>query len=117
MLLILIKSRTDICLSITEKSNSCPQTAENKNMNTIIEIFVEDFLDTGNGLLSKKYTSQQVDPSTLKPNSQKLEYKDEFTNISKNDDWILNSRTIKYLNNNQEEEVQKFVFEELSLLN
>ena len=40
MLLILIKSRTDICLSITEKSNSCPQTAENKNMNTIIEIFV-----------------------------------------------------------------------------
>ena len=40
MLLILIKSRTDICLSITEKSNSCPQTAENKNINTIIEIFV-----------------------------------------------------------------------------
>ena len=84
---------------------------------TIIEIFVEEFLDTGDGLLSKKYTSQQVDPKTLKPNSQKLEYKDEFINISPNDDWILNSRTIKYLNENQEEEEQKFVFEEISLLN
>ena len=84
---------------------------------TIIEIFVEQFLNTGHGLLSKKYTSQQVDPNTLKPNSQKLEYIDEFINISTNDDWILNSRTIKYLNDNQEEEIQKFVFEELSLLN
>ena len=84
---------------------------------TIIEIFVEEFLNTGDGLLSKKYTSHQVDPNTLKTNSQKLEYIDEFTNISANDDWILNSRTIKYLNDNQEEEIQKFVFEELSLLN
>ena len=84
---------------------------------TIIEIFVEEFLDTGDGLLSKKYTSQQFDPSTLKPNSQKLEYKDEFINIRTNDIWILNSRTIKYLNENQEEERQKFVFEELCLLN
>ncbi len=84
---------------------------------TIIEIFVEEFLDTGDGLLSKKYTSQQFDPNTLKPNSQKLEYKDEFINIRTNDIWILNSRTIKYLNENQEEERQKFVFEELCLLN
>jgi len=84
---------------------------------TIIEIFVEEFLNTGHGLLSKKYTSQQVDPNTLKPSSQKLEYIDEFINISTNDDWILNSRTIKYLNDNREEEIQKFVFEELSLLN
>ena len=84
---------------------------------TIIEIFVQEFLDTGDGLLSKKYTSQQVDPNTLKPNSQKLEYKDEFINISTNDVWILNSRTIKYFNENHEEEIQKFVFEELCLLN
>ncbi len=84
---------------------------------TIIEIFVEEFLNTGNGLLSKKYTSQQIDSITLKPNSQKLEYIDEFINISSNDDWILNSRIIKYLNENKEEEVQKFVFEELLLLN
>tara|TARA_Y100000991_G_scaffold193236_1_gene161194 strand:- start:51 stop:704 length:654 start_codon:yes stop_codon:yes gene_type:complete len=84
---------------------------------TIIEIFVEEFLDTGVGSLSKKYSSQQIDPNTLKANTQKLEYKDEFINIGTNNDWILNTRTIKYLNQNQEEEIQKFVFEELSLLN
>ncbi len=84
---------------------------------TIIEIFVEDFLDTGTGFLSKKYSSQQIDPDTLETNSQKLEYQDEFLSMSKDDYWILNSRTIKYLNLNQEEETQKFIFEDLCLLN
>ena len=83
---------------------------------TIIEIYVEEFLDTGTGSLSKKYSSQHIDPNTLKANSQKLEYLDEFVNIGKKDCWILNSRTIKYLNQTQEEETQKFVFEDLCLL-
>ena len=84
---------------------------------TIIEIFVEEFLDTGIGKLSKKYSSQQIDPNTLQSNSQKLEYEDEFQNMGKEDYWILNSRTIKYLNKKQEEETQKFIFEDLCLLN
>tara|TARA_B100000886_G_scaffold331788_1_gene283711 strand:- start:174 stop:827 length:654 start_codon:yes stop_codon:yes gene_type:complete len=84
---------------------------------TIIEIFVDEFLDTGIGLLSKKYSSQQIDPITLKPNSQKLEYQDEFINIHNEDYWILHSRTIKYLDQNKEEEIQKFIFEDLLLLN
>ena len=46
-----------------------------------------------------------------------MEYEDEFLNMGKDDYWILNSRTIKYLNQNQEEETQKFVFEDLCLLN
>ena len=71
----------------------------------------------GKGHLSKKYSSQQIDPDTLETNSQKLEYEDEFQNMCKDDYWILNSRTIKYLNLNQEEETQKFVFERLCLLN
>ena len=83
---------------------------------TIIEIFVEEFLDTGIGSLSKKYSSQSIDPETLKAKSQKLEYVDEFTNIGEENCWILNSRTIKYLNQNNEAETQKFVFEDLSLL-
>ena len=83
---------------------------------TIIEIFVEEFLSTGVGFLSKKYTSQQIDPDTLKADSPKLEYKDEFTNVGKEDVWILNSRTIKYSNQNHEEEIQKFIFEDLCLL-
>ena len=82
----------------------------------IIEVFVEKFFDTGVGLLSHKYTSQQINQDTLKPNSQKLVYEDQFINMAEEDYWILNSRTIKYLNENQEEETQKFVFEDLSLL-
>ena len=83
----------------------------------IIEIFVEEFLDTGIGSLSKKYSSQQINPDTLETNSEKLEYEDEFVNVGKDVYWILQSRTIKYLNQNQEEEMQKFVFEDLCLLN
>ncbi len=82
----------------------------------IVEIFVQEFFDTGNGLLSKKYTSQQIDPNTLKANSLKLEYEDSFINIGSQDIWLLNSRSIRYLNKNQEEEIQKFNFEDLSLL-
>ncbi|MCM8527377.1 MAG: DUF3386 family protein, partial [Lentisphaeraceae bacterium] len=59
--------------------------------------------DTGNGLLSKKYTSQQIDPNTLKANSLKLEYEDSFINIGSQNIWLLNSRSIRYLNKTQEE--------------
>ncbi len=82
----------------------------------IIQIFVEEFLDTGTGFLSKKYTSQQFDPDTLNANSPKLEYVDQFENIGNKNIWLLNSRTIKYLNKNQEEEMQRFLFDDLSLL-
>ena len=68
----------------------------------IIEIFVEEFFDTGIGYLSKKYSSQTIDPDTLQSKSQKLEYEDKFINIGEEHYWILNSRTIKYLNQNQE---------------
>jgi len=97
--------------------NNCINMVYRKIHGTIIEIFVEEFIDTGIGSLSKKYSSQSIDPDTLKAKSQKLEYMDEFINIDEEDYWILNSRTIKYLNQNQEEEIQKFVFEELCLLN
>ena len=59
----------------------------------------------------------RIDSDTLKPNSQKLEYEDKFINIGKEDFWLLNSRTIKFLNQNQEKEMQKFVFEDLCLVN
>ena len=96
--------------------NDCINMVYRKIHGTIIEIFVEEFLDTGIGTLSKKYSSQSIDPDTLKAKSQKLEYEDEFTNIDQDDYWILNSRTIKYFNQKQEQEIQKFVFEDLSLL-
>jgi len=96
--------------------NNCINMVYRKIHGIIIEIFVEEFLDTGVGSLSKKYSSQQIDPDTFETNSQKLEYEDEFVNIGKDDYWILKSRTIKYLNQNQKEETQKFVFNNLSLL-
>jgi len=97
--------------------NNCINMVYRNIHGTIVEIFVEEFLDTGTGLLSKKYSSQQIDPEKLETKSQKLEYEDQFLNIGNDDYWILNSRTIKYINLNQEEEIQKFVFEDLCLLN
>ena len=96
--------------------NNCINMVYRKIHGTIIEIFVQDFFDTGSGFLSKKYTSQQIDPNTYKPNTVKLEYEDRFINLGSADNWILNSRFIKYLNKNQEEEIQKFIFQDLSLL-
>ena len=96
--------------------NNCINMVYRKIHGIIIEIFVQEFFDTGNGLLSKKYTSQQFDPNTLKANTLKMEYEDRFINIGSQDIWLLNSRSIRYLNKNQEEEIQKFIFEDLSLL-
>ena len=97
--------------------NECINMVYRKIHGIIIEIFVEEFFDTGIGFLSKKYTSQQIDADTYKANSQKFEYEDEFINIGKSDYWILSSRKIKFYNQNQEEEIHKYVFEDLSLLN
>ena len=121
---LLKNSESGIEMSVSGKNqgdkyrvkNNCINMVYRKIHGTIIEIFVEEFFDTGTGSLSKKYSSQQIDPNTLETNSQKLEYEDEFINIDEGDHWILNSRTIKYLNKNQEEEIQKFVFEDLSFL-
>jgi len=120
---LLKNSQSGIEMSVSGKNegdkyrvkNDCINMVYRKIHGTIIEIFVEEFLDTGIGSLSKKYSSQRIDPNTLKANSKKLEYEDEFINIGENDYWILKSRTIKYLNQNQEEEIQKFVFEDLCL--
>ena len=118
-------SESGVEMIVTGKNEGDKYRVKNDQINmvyrkihgTIIEIFVEEFLDTGIGFLSKKYSSQQIDPDTLEVNSQKLEYEDKFIKIGEEDYWILNSRTIKYLNHNQEEVIQKFVFEDLCFLN
>ena len=121
---LLKNSESGIEMSVSGKNqgdkyrvkNNCINMVYRKIHGTIIEIFVEEFLDTGIGSLSKKYSSQQINPKTLEPNSQKLEYEDEFINIGKDDYWILNSRSIKYLNQNLDEETQKFIFDDITLL-
>ena len=95
------ESGIEMCVSGKNKGDKyrvkddCINMVYRKIHGTIIEIFVEEFLDTGIGSLSRKYSSQQIDPNTLQVNSQKLEYEDEFVNVGKDDYWILKSRTIK----------------------
>ena len=81
----------------------------------IIEIFVDKFFNTKNGLLSKTYSSVQIDEQTLEPKSQKLYYEDKFIDIG-NNIWALNSRTIKYLSHKNEEKIDQYIFEEMFLL-
>ena len=80
----------------------------------IIEIFVQEFMDTGDGFLSKKYSSQQLDIETLTPKSKILEYEDNFVNLGINNIWVLESRIIKYLDDNNKKNKIEYIFEELS---
>jgi len=115
-------SESGIEMIVSGKSEGDKYRVKNNSINMvyrkihgiIIEIFVQEFLDTGNGLLSKKYTSQQLDPHTLEANSLKLEYEDNFIRIRSNGIWVLESRIIKSLNEKNEEVINKFVFSEMS---
>ena len=80
----------------------------------VVEIFVKEFIDTGYGFLSKKYSSQQLDIETLTPKSKVLEYEDSFVNIGMNNIWVLESRTIKFLGDNNKKHELKYIFKELS---
>ena len=80
----------------------------------IIEIFVHEFLETGYGYLSKKYSSQQIDIDTLTPKSKILEYEDNFVDLGVNNIWVLESRIIKFLDDNDKANKIKYIFKELS---
>ena len=80
----------------------------------IIEIFVEEFLDTGNGVLSCKYSSQQLDCISHIPKTQKYKYLDNFIKI--NDLWILDSRTIKYKNKEGEDSNNRYFFKNIETI-
>ena len=118
------ESESGIEMKVSGKSNGDKYRVKDNRINmvyrkihgVIIEIHVQEFFDTGCGFLSKKYTSQQLDINTLKAYSSKLEYEDRFIKLGSQDIWILNSRFVKYLNKNQEQETQRFIFEDLSLL-
>ena len=82
----------------------------------IIEIFVKEFIDTGDGYLSKKYTSQKLDVENFKPKSNLLEYDDNFINLGTNNIWVLESRKIKFLDVNNKEKEIKYIFKEFYTL-
>ena len=82
----------------------------------IIEIFVEEFTNTGNGYLSKKYTSQQLDIENFKPKSKIFEYEDNFVNLGIDNIWVLESRIIKFFENNDNAKNIKYIFKEMYAL-
>jgi len=82
----------------------------------VIEIFVQEFIETGYGYLSKKYSSQQLDIKTFTPKSKILEYEDNFVDLGIKNIWVLESRTIKFLDDNDKVNVIKYIFKELSLI-
>ena len=94
--------------------DDCINMVFRKIHGVIIEIFVKEFLDTGKGFLSNKYSSQQLDPNSLLPKSQKLEYEDNFKKINPNGLWFLESRTIKSFDEKNREIINKFIFSDLS---
>lgn len=94
--------------------DNCINMVFRKIHGVIIEIFVKEFFDTGNGFLSKKYSSQQLDPITHQPKSQKLLYEDNFKKINPNGLWVLESRLIKSFNEKNKEIINKFIFSDLS---
>ena len=94
--------------------NNCINMVFRKIHGIIIEILVDEFFETGQGYLSKKYTSQQINSETLLPISEKLEYEDTFTEIGSTGIWLLKERTVNYLGIKGEK--VKFRFEDLLLL-
>ena len=96
--------------------DDCINMVYRKIHGTIIEIYVQEFFDTGSGFLSKKYTSQQFDPKTLLPKSKKLFYEDNFIKIGSNGFWVLNSRIISTSIQTNSGGISKFIFEDVEEL-
>ena len=111
-------------LEVSGKNEGDKYRVKNKKINmvfrkihgVVIEIFVEEFLHTGNGFLSKKYTSQQLDIKTLTPKSKVLKYHDKFINLGINNIWALESRNIRFIDDNDVEQNINYSFKELSSL-
>ena len=60
----------------------------------LIIILTKDVTHTGNGYLSKSYSSQYLDPISKKDLKGKSFYKDAFIPLFKGGPWVLSSRSI-----------------------
>ena len=111
-------------MKVLGKNNGDKYRVKNGNINMvfrkihgiIIEIFVEDFFDTGRGVLSRKYSSQQLDVVSFKPITQKYKYLDNFIKVHNTDLWILQSRLISYVNEDKELFTNQYIFEDIETI-
>ena len=60
----------------------------------LIVILTQDVTQTGNGYLSKNYSSQYLDPTSKKHLKGQCFYKDDFIPLNKRGPWVLASRSI-----------------------
>ena len=117
------ESDKGVKLEVTGKNEGDKYRVQDKKINMVfrkihgvlIEIFVREFIDTGDGFLSNKYSSQQLDIETLTPKSKIFEYEDNFVSIGVDNIWVLESRIIEFLDNNNKTNKVKYIFKELSL--
>ncbi len=61
---------------------------------SLITIYTKEIIDTGNGYLSKSYTSQYSDPKTGKSVGALSYFTDTFVSLSDNGPWVLSERII-----------------------
>ena len=61
----------------------------------LIVIVTQDVIHTGNGYLSKSYSSQYLDPISKKELKGKSFYKDDFIPLYEEGPWVLASRSIQ----------------------
>ena len=62
---------------------------------SLINIFTHEIVQTGNGYLSKRYSSQYLDPVTKKPLRKKNIFTDEFFPLDSGGPWVLGKRSIE----------------------
>ena len=116
------ESETGMEIEVLGKNEGDKYRVKDKKINMVfrkihgvlIEIFVREFIDTGDGFLSNKYSSQQLDIETLTPKSKIFEYEDNFVSIGDHNIWVLESRVIEFLDDNNKSNKVKYIFKELS---
>ncbi len=62
---------------------------------TVVTIFTESVTDTGNGYLSKRYSSQYADPSTGMAKGGKSSFSDTFVPLNDAGPWVLSERVVE----------------------
>ena len=118
------KSEDGIEMQVSGKNEGDKYRIKDENINMvfrkihgiIIEIFVEKFFDTGNGVLSCKYSSQQLDIVSHAPKTQKYKYLDNFIKIQNTGLWVLESRTINFKNKDEEHLTNNYIFKNIEII-
>ena len=62
---------------------------------TVVTIFTESVTHTGNGYLSRRYSSQYADPATGELRGGKSQFLDTFVPLSEGGPWVLSERVVE----------------------